>query len=120
MLHKIDFADILAEAHEAAETAIAKLGPENPYALDCGFAWVTIDGNHPLARWARQQLKASDNSTYQTRFYYGDKGYPKGWQWWKPGNFNGQAIGHHRAGANAFSEVLARYNIVGTVGSRYD
>lgn len=40
--------------------------------------------------------------------------------WWKPGGFNGQAIGHHEAGAKAFRDVLAKHNIVGTTGSRYD
>lgn len=123
MLNKIDYTLILAEAHAAAEQAVSKLGPENPYAADCGFAWVTISGNSPLAGWCRQQVKVADelgDKSYEIRHYFGSRGYPKGWQFWKPGGFNGQAIGHHIAGARAFNEVLARHNIVGELGSRYD
>lgn len=123
MLTKIDYEIILNDAHYAAEQAVAKLGPEDLNALDCGFAWVTIPGNSPLARFCRKQVKTAEaigDKTYQTSHRYGSHGYPKGWQFWKPGNFPGQAIGHHIAGARAFNEVLARYNIVGTLGSRYD
>lgn len=123
MLAKIDYEAILDEAHAAAAAAVAKLGPENPNALDCGFAWVTISGNHPLARFARKQVKtaeAAGDRRYVVRQRYGSAGITRGWEFWKPGNFPGQAIGHHLAGATAFNEVLARHNIVGTLGSRYD
>lgn len=115
-----DYEAILRYAHTTAKRALeteARDRPENPHAFDCGFAWVTIDGNHPLARWCRKNAH-KDGS----RRYYGDKGYPRGWQWWKPGSdeFPGQSIRIFEAGARAFRDALAEHNIVGTVGSRLD
>lgn len=112
----MNYETILDEAHEAARKAVNAMGPENMHALDCGFAWVTIDGNDPLARHCRKQLKESPTM----RRTYGDKGYPKGWQFWKPGDFDGQAVGHHEAGARAFRDKLAEYGIRADVGSRLD
>ena len=108
------FTAILAEAYAAAD--LAQAGKvEDLNAFDCGFAWVTIDGTSPLARWCRQQSNGERNRQY------GSKGYPTGWQFWCPGNFNGQSIGIHEAGAKAFQDVLAlKYNIRADVGSRYD
>lgn len=111
-----DFEAILNEAHAAAREAVAAMPAENPNALDCGFAWVTISGTEPLARYCRKIVKADANA----RRHYGDKGYPSGWQFWKPGDFNGQAIGHHEAGAKAFNAIITNHNIRGTIGSRYD
>lgn len=119
----MDFEAILTEAFAAAETAIAAKGPENMNAVDCGFAWVNISGTEPLARYCRKQISQAteaERRTFEFSRRFGDKGYPSGWQWWKPGSFAGQAIGHHIAGATAFNEVLAKHNIRGTVGSRYD
>jgi hypothetical protein len=120
----MDFEAILTEATAAAEAAIAAKGPENMNALDCGFAWVNISGTEPLARYCRKMINASGANATPANLAalrkYGGKGYPSGWEFWKPGGFNGQAIGHHEAGARAFNEVLARHNIRGTVGSRYD
>ena len=124
------FEAILEEAHKAAEAAVAALGPENPRALDCGFAWATIDGRDHLANYCRKQVKdakalrerggCGPGFVNERERYYGGKAYPTGWQWWKPGNFPGQAIGHHEAGARAFRDVLAKHGITVNVGSRYD
>lgn len=117
-----DFATILDEAHKAAKAAVIAKGPENMRALDCGFAWVVIGGREPLANYCRKEIK---NRVVQAAEYvevrkFGDKGYPSGWQWWCPGEFHGQAIGHHEAGAAAFRDVLAKYGIRADLGSRLD
>lgn len=114
-----DFESILDEAHTAAGAAIAAMPPEDMNALDCGFAWVMIDGNSPLARHCRKMIKAAGGERHANR-KFGSKGYPSGWQFWKPGGFGGQAIGHHEAGAKAFRDVLARHGIRADVGSRFD
>jgi hypothetical protein len=113
------FASILSEAHAAA--AKAQEGMEEGQGLDCGFAWVTISGNEPLARYCRKKEASLDRMTvpYSERGKYGSKA-STGWQWWKPGNYPGQSINIHEAGARAFNLVLAKYNIRGTVGSRFD
>ena len=117
---KPDFAAILNEAHDAARMAVIAKGAEDMTAFDCGMAWVVIDGTSPLARWCRAQIKAQDNPKLSFSRRFGDKHWQKGWQFWKPGDFAGQAIGHHVAGATAFQSVLVRHNINATVGSRYD
>ena len=81
-----DFKAILIEAHGAAVAAAAHL----PDVGACGFAWVTVDGNEPIARWCRKQPKGSAWGT--GRGFYGDKGYPKGWQWWSPGYGGQQSV----------------------------
>lgn len=123
-----DFETILSEAHDAARAAVIAKGPENMNAFDCGFAWVTLHpATHPLARHCRASLKrirekdaGHGTLSQMAGRIYGDKGYPNGWQWWEPGDFRGQAIGHHLAGAHAFRDVLLRYGINAEVGSRYD
>ena len=92
----MDFQKILDEAHAAAAAA-QKGMVENPAAFDCGFAWVTIDGRHPLAAFCRKRIKAVEkekgilgrNDAQRT---YGDKDYPKGWCFWKPGGSQAQSI----------------------------
>ncbi len=101
-------ATIYAEALAAAERAIAALGPEDIAALDCGYAWVTVrPARGAFVTWCRANK-------------YGASGYPTGWEFWCPGRFRGQAIGHHRAGAEAFADVLAKHGISATTGSRLD
>lgn len=117
---------ILTQAHNAARLAVSMKGRENPNAMDCGFAWVVLrPGTHPLARHCRNALKSFDQhaNTAAKRAAnrrYGDKHWAGGWQWWEPGDFNGQAIGHHLAGAHAFRDVLLSWGINAEVGSRYD
>lgn len=109
---------ILNEAHDAAKAAVkANAHKENPNAFDCGFAWVTIDGMSPLARHCRKALKTADRSQHR---HLGDKGYPKGWQFWCPGEHYGQSIAVMEEGARAFRDALARHGISATVGSRLD
>lgn len=120
----MDFEAILTEAHRDAAAYIAAevaTKPENERDFYCGFAWVTIDGNEPLARWCRAKLKAlPSNAVYFDKAKFGDRGYPKGWQFWKPGNFNGQSVRIHEVGARGFRDALARYGIRAVVGSRLD
>jgi hypothetical protein len=114
-MSKINYETVLAEAHKAASEAVA--GQPDQYA--CGFAWVVIDGNDPLARFCRAQRKVQADD-WQTRRYFGDKGYPRGWHFWQPGNFPGQSVDVHEKGAAAFRSVLASYGIRGDVNSRFD
>lgn len=107
-----DFPAILGAAHREATRAQAGL-PEGS-GLDCGFAWVTIDGNEALARFCRA------HTTRDTARFYGRKGEPRGWTWWKPGGYSGQSVGIHEAGARAFRDTLARFGIRADVGSRLD
>lgn len=107
------FESLLAAAHQAARDAQA--GMKEGTGLDCGFAWVVISGNEPLARYCRSRI--TQHGAH--RSVYGSKGEP-GWQWWKPGAYAGQSIGIHEAGAKAFRDVLAVYGIRADVCSRYD
>ncbi len=118
-----NYTEILVSAHLAAYEATKDM-KENPHAFDCGFAWVNIDGTHPLARFCRTERKdkldlQAIHGLRPTQFF-GDKGYPRGWQWWCPGNKSAQSIHIHRAGAAAFAKVLGEHNIVATVSSRLD
>jgi hypothetical protein len=108
------FEHIITAAFMAATLAIKAKGPEDLNAFDCGFAWVTIPGNEPFARYCRKRAQATSLKRY------GAKHWERGWMWWGPGEFNGQAIGHKQAGANAFCKVLQEHGILASVGSRYD
>lgn len=110
------FQNILVAAHTAAHRAVEHA--EDKFA--CGFAWVTIDGTSPLARHCRKMAKSTGASAHSARRLYGDKGYPRGHQWWCPGNFPGQSVEAHEKGAIAFRDKLAEYGISATVGSRLD
>jgi hypothetical protein len=117
----IDFDAILTEAHAAA--VAAQVGAVEGRGLDCGFAWVTIDGTAPLARYCRKEAKrllAEGAQQGGVRRRLGDKGYPTGWQFWCPGSWAGQSVGVHERGAKAFRDALARHNISATVSSRLD
>ena len=137
----MDHQAILDEANAAASAAILakfKTG-EKEQPFNCGFAWVTIDGLTPLAFYCRKKIReagarlegvdkriAMGNAENQ----YGSKGYPSGWQFWKPGDWPTTAqagtqvyqqdMDFHVAGAKAFQLVLAKYGISATVGSRLD
>lgn len=115
----MDFKAILLEAHGAAVAATADK-VENMNALDCGFAWVTIPGNSGLAKFCRKAQPDPLKVSYSDHHFYGSKGYPKGWQFWCPGNFNGQSMPIHLLGARAFAAVLAKHGIAAEVGCRYD
>lgn len=111
------FEDILTQAFAAADEAIAAeiaIRPENPNALDCGFAWVTIYATQPLARYCISMVKT------ETSRRYGSEGQPREWQFWCPGKFSGQSIRILKVGAKAFRDALARHGIRASVGSRID
>ena len=112
----IDYATVLDQAHAAAERAVQGL----PDQYACGWAWVRVEGNSPLARFCRAQIKAAGGDGYEARQRYGSKGYPTGWQFWQPGKFRGQSIDAHEAGARAFRDVLADFGINADVCSRLD
>lgn len=128
----MDFAKILNDAHNAASAAILakfKCG-EREQPFNCGFAWVTIDGTSPLARYCRAEVKKAGGAQHASSTL-GSKGYPRGWQFWKPGTWPTKAeagvdkmyeqdMDFHVAGARAFQEVLAQNGYSATVGSRLD
>ena len=130
------FEKILNEAHAAATAAIRAMfdagKSEQPF--NCGFAWVTIDGTSPMARHCRKMANSEtgQSKAFKSEYHhrYGDKGYPRGWQWWGPGDWpSSQEMGHpvytqdmdfKAAGARAFQDVLGTYGYNATVGTRLD
>lgn len=132
-----DFEEILDAAHTAATAAILAHfqagNREQPF--NCGFAWVTIEGTEPLARHCRKMVKSEVGQDQRfSRVYrmkYGDKGEPRGWQWWAPGTWPKpedvgvptiyqQDMDFKAAGCRAFQAVLAEHGIRATVGTRLD
>jgi hypothetical protein len=116
------FEQLLKSAHDAATAAQVGL-VDNENAFDCGFAWVVIKGTEPLARYCRAQLRAlikSGVQAYHMTHLYGDKGYPNGWEFWKPGGSSLQSVHVHVAGANAFAEVLRAEGIFCNSRQRLD
>lgn len=119
----MDYEAILTEAHEAARKAVAEARDHyDEMAGACGFAWVKVDGTDGLARHCRKVLKQrkSEVNAHRLTTTYGDKGYPTGWQFWNPGDHNGQRVDIKEAGARAFMHALARHGIRADVGSRLD
>jgi hypothetical protein len=119
----MDYEALLSKAHNAARQAQRTL--REGHGLDCGFAWVRIQGDSTLARHCRKKLKqpgeSFPDSNWMTRSYrYGNKGWPRGWDFWCPGNYRGQSVGVHEAGAKAFRDVLAEAGIIAEVTSRLD
>ena len=90
------WAEVKRVAQEAACEQDRKLGVEGCRGFDCGFAWLTMPGNIPFARWAKKQGIAS-------------KGYPTGLQIWysKLHTLPTQSISVHEAAARAARDVLA-------------
>jgi hypothetical protein len=109
-----DFETLLADAHHAAKAAAAHM----PDVGACGFAWVTVDGREPFARYCRTRARALELNGHSPH-RFGGKGYPTGWRWWCPG-YNGQSIDAHEKAAAAFRDELAKHNIRATCGSRLD
>lgn len=95
-----DFERLWKEAQAAAQAAAlaqnSKLADENHRGFDCGFAWVTLPGNHPFGRWAKKQSIARKN-------------YPRGLMIWysKLHRVPTQSISVHEAAAQAARDVLA-------------
>lgn len=109
------FADLWAKAKAAAQAAAVaqneRLGGENHRGFDCGFAWVTMPGNIPFARWAKKQGISS-------------KGYPTGQSIWysKLHSVPTQSVSVHEAAAVAARDVLAHglEERLISIGSRLD
>lgn len=139
----IMFAAALEEAEAAAKVAVAKAlepyGSQEPALhMECGFAWVKVnDARIPFVRYLKRQLKAlgykydsSGNlrdlqdgfarSTVPGTKELGSPHWKKGWEFWNPGNFNGQWMPAKYAGAVAFAEVLTGYGIECSAGCRLD
>jgi hypothetical protein len=114
----MDYGRILADAHAAARAAIIQANPVDTY--PCGFVWVTVDGNDGLARFCRAEIKRLGGEHSPQARDFGSKAHPRGWQFWKPGNWRGQNVDGHEIGARAFRDALAAHGIVATIGSRLD
>ena len=107
-----DFAELWGQAcraaQAAAETQTAKL--RNEY-CDCGFAWVTLPGNHAFTRWTKKQGISS-------------KGYPTGQRIWysKLHSVPTQSVSVHEAAVRAARDVIAHGLQSSEVGmaSRFD
>src|SRR5665213_870136 len=100
------------------------LGQDGADRYACGFAWVDLNPQaHPFVKWLKLQIKEAgykyvssnlrtlsgavpNNDAHRDVERFGHPGYPKGWQFWKPGIFNGQNIDTHVAGAEAFAASL--------------
>lgn len=115
-MHDEQLQRVLMEAHHAAAEAVKDA--EDKWA--CGWAWVAIEGNSPLARHCRKMQKNTGLNDFTARRLYDSKGWPRGWQFWCPGNFRGQSVDAHEKGAVAFRDKLAEYGIRADVGSRLD
>lgn len=114
---------IFKAAQEAARKAVqAEVArePENPYAFDCGFAWVIVKpATGPFVNWCKRQIEAVGEHSREA-LQYGSKAYEGGWQFWQPGEFSGQSVRIHKVGADAFAKVLTDHGLKAHVGSRLD
>lgn len=106
-------------ARKAVQDEVAR-EPENPYAFDCGFAWVIVKpATGPFVNWCKRQIDAVGERSREA-FQYGSKAYEGGWQFWQPGEFSGQSVHIHKVGADAFAKVLRDHGLKAHVGSRLD
>ena len=128
------FENALRKAHAAAREATAK-EKDYPQRLDCGMAWV-VTHDRAFNGWCRKMAEIYRAKSEGARIdkdliraqallekvkEYGDKNWSTGWCFWKPGNFVGQSITGHEAGARAFRDVILReLGINAEVGSRFD
>lgn len=135
--------DILDEAYRASDAtidAMAKYGELDTGA--CGFAWVHIpDARCEFVKWCKAEQKkvgfkfdsAGNRVDLNGNFFknheipeaarndnHGTPGYPKGWQFWNPTKFRGQAVYPKQEAAAAFAAVLRHYGIDARLGSRLD
>ena len=117
----MDYENLLTKAFAAAKQAADIEETTNGHNwFPCGFAWVIIPGNSPLARHCRQQIAAYSKSGNIPTLDYGDKNYPRGWQFWCPGARLTQRMDTYKAAAKAFAKVLTDAGLDATVGWRAD
>lgn len=106
-------------ARKAVQAEIARK-PEDPMAFDCGFAWVIVKpATGPFVNWCKRQIDTLGERSRES-FQYGSKAYAGGWQFWQPGEFNGQSIRIHKVGADAFAKVLVDNGLQAYADSRLD
>lgn len=103
-----EFQTIYDKALKAANVAIKAYQDEHGDPIYCGFAWVAI---HPARGAFVNWLKKND---------IGSPGYPKGYQIWSPGEYNGQSMDIKEVGAEAFAKVLRENGINAHMSSRAD
>lgn len=85
-------------AADAAQAQNTRLGNESTRGLDCGFAWVTLPGNHRFTRWLKKHAPAAVGN-----------GYPRGKQIWYSHlhHVPTQSISVHEAACKAARDVLS-------------
>jgi hypothetical protein len=106
-------ARVLVIAQQLADLATSKYLAAHPnHWFPCGFAWVRVPGNSPIARFLRDQSDFAGLSTH--------KGYPKGFDIWNPSGNPTQCLDAKLAGAEAFAEALRLAGFEAEVGSRWD
>lgn len=131
---------IFNEAYLAAVNAVNSGDKEDVGA--CGFAWVNVHpANGPFVGWCKKKIKeigfkvdGAGNFVAIVQFptrdaqwtaqskarIYGGRGTYGGWQFWNPGQYNGQRIDVKERGSYAFAEVLRKYEINAFSASRLD
>ena len=102
----MNFELVLTMAHDAAAQAV-KGRPDDDAS---GFVSVNIPSSEGLARHCRKQTTKASGASRTTQLRYGRKA-RKGWEWWFPGDFHGQSIDAHEAGAKAFRDELIKNGI---------
>jgi hypothetical protein len=114
----MDVAQIRKEMTEAAQTAALTCLQNHWAGQDqgcCGFAWTNIVPNH----------KGNTRLGREERRHLVELGFKIDWtgreyQLWNPSGWPGQNIDVKEAGARAAAEVLRRYGLNASVGSRLD
>lgn len=124
----MDYQKILDEAYAAAKAVQADMEEQLQH-MNCGFAWVTIDGREPFAFFCRKKVREAGArlegreqrmAMQNAQSQYGSKAHPTGHSFWCPGSAPVQDVAIHEAGANAFRDSLAKHGIRATVASRLD
>ena len=120
---KIDFSATFTAAHDACENASrAELAEHGDHGA-CGFAYVVIDGRAPFAKWCRNQITVAKDAGVTNPLFlnkYGDKGYPKGYEFFIRGIEGTQTLAIREAGARAFIAVLEKAGIPAHMRSNLD
>ena len=102
----MNFELVLTMAHGAAARAVESRPDDDA----SGFVSVNIPSSEELARHCRKQTAEAHGASRTTQLRYGRKA-RKGWEWWFPGDFRGQSIDAHEAGAKAFRDELIKNGI---------
>jgi len=99
--------EALTEAHSACMALAGKYG--NDFGC-CGFAWLNIYGIKGNTRLGKKMKAVGfDKSWLKGAIYL-----------WSPGNYNGQSLDIHEAGARAAAKIFTGYGFKAYSGSRMD